>query len=433
MITKTKKNSIFISIASYRDPELIPTIIDCVNKAHKKSRLFFGICLQDTKETYYLLKHIKKKYKLNMQIIFVNWKDSQGVCWARYLIQHKLYRQQDYYLQLDSHHRFIEQWESVLVHLLEQKKKEGYNKPIIGGYCPAYEPNNNICNPNGIRMCSFDIFDKDGDLMFKPIVMQEVKDYVRDIPARYLSGHFIFCDGIFCNECPYDPNLYFRGEELSLSARAFTYGYDFFHPIFPIIWHFYLRTEQQKHWDNHKIINGFIIDIDTRDAKAKNRVRKLLNIENNNINFGRYGLGDNRSLHDFELYAGLDFKNKKVHIHSANTKQDAPLPFKMSENEWSKNMLMHKLVIITFPESIIQHINIYLLSMTVLIYSDKNILLHETNLTSKQLASIMKDQFQFKKEMGLFDAPTHAILVPNYKNKNLGKKIKITNIKHYEI
>lgn len=432
MKIKTKKNNIFISIAAYRDPELIPTIIDCIKKAKNKHRLFFGICLQDTKNIYWKLKHIKKQYKLNMQIIYVDWKDSQGACWARYIVQKKLYRNQNYYLQLDSHHRFVEQWDSILIHLLHQKKQQGYQKPIITGYCPAFDNINNTCNLDGVQISTFDTFATDGDLMFKPLILKSSIQSTSDIPARYLSAHFLFADGFFCTECPYDPNLYFRGEELSLSTRAYTHGYNFFHPTFPIIWHLYLRLKNPKHWDTHITDNGFIVDSSIKDAKSKERVRKLLNMDINNINFGRYGLGNQRSLHDYELYAGLDFKHKRVHRYAANIRNDAPLPFKMSENEWSKNMLMKKLVIIKFPESTIQHINSYLLEMIVQIYNYKNILLHESYLNSKQLAYIMKNNFEFKKEIGIEDAPANAILVPKYKNPNLGSKIKISNILHYD-
>lgn len=430
---KKTKNSIFISIAAYRDSEIIPTVLDCIKKADKKSRLFFGICLQDTKKKYWQLKNLKKRHKLNMQIIYVDWKDSQGACWARYIIQKKLYRNQDYYLQIDSHHRFIEQWDSVLVHLLNKKKAAGHNKAIIGGYCPAFDNENNQCNLDGVQMCAFDTFANDGDLMFKPLVLSSSLQSITDIPARYLSAHFLFSDGSFCIECPYDPNLYFRGEELSLSARAYTHGYEFFHPTFPIIWHLYLRLKNPKHWDNHVKQNGFIIDSSTKDNKSKERIRKLLNMEKNDIKFGQYGLGTIKSLHDYELYAGLDFKNKKVHKYTANIRNDAPLAFKMSENEWSKNMLNKKLIVIKFPESIIQHINIYLLNMTIQIYSHKNILLHESNISSKQLASIMKNNFDFKKEIGIEDIPTRAVLIPRYKDPKLGKTIKITNILYYDI
>ena len=38
--------SIYIQIASYRDPELSNTIEDCINNADSPDYLVFGICLQ---------------------------------------------------------------------------------------------------------------------------------------------------------------------------------------------------------------------------------------------------------------------------------------------------------------------------------------------------------------------------------------------------
>ena len=41
---------IFVSIAAYRDPELVKTIKDCLNKAKNPQRLVFVICWQHAKE-----------------------------------------------------------------------------------------------------------------------------------------------------------------------------------------------------------------------------------------------------------------------------------------------------------------------------------------------------------------------------------------------
>ena len=41
-----KTNTIFIQIASYRDPQLLPTIKDCISKAKYPENLRFGICWQ---------------------------------------------------------------------------------------------------------------------------------------------------------------------------------------------------------------------------------------------------------------------------------------------------------------------------------------------------------------------------------------------------
>ena len=43
-------DKIFISIASYRDPELLPTIRDCIKRADNPDDLVFAIAWQHSKE-----------------------------------------------------------------------------------------------------------------------------------------------------------------------------------------------------------------------------------------------------------------------------------------------------------------------------------------------------------------------------------------------
>ena len=45
-----RRDTIFISIASYRDKELKPTIEDCLKQAQYPDRLVFTICWQHSKE-----------------------------------------------------------------------------------------------------------------------------------------------------------------------------------------------------------------------------------------------------------------------------------------------------------------------------------------------------------------------------------------------
>ena len=60
-----KKNKIFISIASYRDPELIPTIENCIKNADNPEHLVFGISRQyHPDDKFDDLSKYKKKKKL---------------------------------------------------------------------------------------------------------------------------------------------------------------------------------------------------------------------------------------------------------------------------------------------------------------------------------------------------------------------------------
>ena len=104
-----KRNKIFISIASYRDPELIPTIEDCIANAKLPNNLVFGICRQfHPKDKFDNLK--KYKNDPRFKIIDVPHDKAPGVCWARSEIQ-KLYDDEEFHLQIDSHHRFAKHWD----------------------------------------------------------------------------------------------------------------------------------------------------------------------------------------------------------------------------------------------------------------------------------------------------------------------------------
>ena len=58
---------------------------------------------------------------------------------------------------------------------------------------------------------------------------------------------------IFCEEVPHDPDYYFHGEEISIAVRAFTHGYDLFHPHKVVCWHEYTREGRDKHWEDHDV------------------------------------------------------------------------------------------------------------------------------------------------------------------------------------
>jgi hypothetical protein len=45
-IKKDRKNTIFVQIASYRDPQLLPTLKDMIDKAEHPENLRIGICWQ---------------------------------------------------------------------------------------------------------------------------------------------------------------------------------------------------------------------------------------------------------------------------------------------------------------------------------------------------------------------------------------------------
>ena len=319
--------TIFISIASYRDPELIPTLKDCLSKAKKPKRLRFGICWQHD-ETENLDEFLNDK---RFKIIKVPYALAKGACWARNLIQ-DLYNNETYYLQLDSHHRFIEGWDDVLIKMLKGLKKDGHQKPLLTTYLPGYTPS---IDPEGrINDCwnlEFDRYLPEGPIFIKPHSIEGWRERKKPVPSKFLSGHFIFTLGQWAQEVRYDPLYYFHGEEPSLAVRSFTHGYDLFSPVKVVIWHEYTRSGKSKQWDDDPVWNE-------KNKISYSRYRALHGmgnvIEGSTTNLEKYGFGDVRTLEEYEKYAGVKFSTRQVHKHTAEYKM-LPVP----QENFEENLL----------------------------------------------------------------------------------------------
>lgn len=302
-------NTIFIGIAAYRDPELLATIKDCLEQAAFPERLHFGIIWQHAEEdTWDNLDEYKNHPQF--QIVDVNYKLSQGVCWARHEMQ-KLYQGETYYLQLDSHHRFDTHWDMKLVNMLRDLQSNGYDKPLLTAYATAYTPGSTERNLEPWKL-NFDRFAPDGVVHFTPGGIPNYTELPGPVAARFMSAHFIFTLGEFCNDVPYDPEYYFHGEEISLAVRAYTNGYDLFHPHKVIVWHEYIRKDKAKHWADN--------EWSERDKNAKEKNRKLLGVDEPAVAIETYGLGSARTLKQYEQYAGIEFLTRKVHKHTIEEK-----------------------------------------------------------------------------------------------------------------
>ena len=320
---------IFIQIAAYRDPQLVPTIKDCIANAKWPENLVFCIAWQHAPEE----KIDEIKDLPNVKIIDIDCKHSKGACWARNQIQQR-YEDEEYTLQLDSHHRFVKDWDEIVIGMYNQLKALGHKKPLLTGYIPSFDPDNDpaarIQTP--WRM-DFDRFIPEGAVFFLPASIDDWAS--RDVPvaARFYSAHFCFTSGDFCKEVPHDPDYYFHGEEISIAVRAYTHGYDLFHPHRLIAWHEYTRKGRTKHWDDHAGHKREELpdkkDWGERNVACHLKNRKLFSMDgekHESISWGQYGFGTERTLRDYERYAGLHFGKRAV--------QQAVLDKKYPPNTW---------------------------------------------------------------------------------------------------
>jgi len=306
---------IFVSIAAYRDPELIPTIKDLLSTCSNPSDLHICIGWQHSKEdTWDTLDEFKDDPRFT--IIDVDYKEAKGVCWMRKQIQ-DYYQGEEYYLQLDSHHRFSQDWDVTLKDYLHYLQCKNYLKPILTAYIPGYFPDR---DPEGrvqeVWGLNIQRFMPSGVIFLQPHHVDNWQELTEPFKARFISAHFIFTVGKFVEEVPYDELLYFHGEESSLAARAYTYGYDLFSPHRPIVWHEYTREGKKKHWDDNQ-------DWKQRDDDSYARYRKLMGQDEGCTSCQRKSIapryfGTARTFEQYEKYAGLKFSTRQIHIETKN-------------------------------------------------------------------------------------------------------------------
>jgi hypothetical protein len=349
-------NTIFTQIASYKDPQLIPTLVDLFSHAAHPELVRAVVCWQhgadetiedfldkgfDVVSTETLLGdevHTLSYKGGTVELIDVHYLKTRGACWARNKIQQH-YNKEKYTLQLDSHHRFVESWDSTLIDMLESVRDVS-PKPLLTAYVSSFDPEN---DPAGrIRdpwKMDFDRFIPEGAVFFRPSTIDNWKELDKPMLSRFYSGHFAFADGSFAEEVQHDPEYFFHGEEISIGVRAFTHGYDMYHPHRVVCWHEYTRKGRVKVWDEHttqqKQKGKIEKDWMELNNECHERNRILFGMDGqdpNKIDFGKYGFGKVRTVKQFEEYAGMSFKYRGVQQQVLD-KVTPSLEYKTYENE----------------------------------------------------------------------------------------------------
>jgi hypothetical protein len=324
--------TIFIQVASYRDPQLIPTIESALENAKKPKNLVFGIARQYHSEDGFdnLDKYRKDK---RFRILDIPYLEAKGACWARNQIQ-QLYSGETYTLQIDSHMRFEKNWDDEMIKMIKQLQKKGHKKPLLTGYVSSFNPDNDPQERvNDPWRMVFDRFIPEGAVFFLPETIPGWQDLKEPITSRFYSAHYCFTLGEFAVEVQHDPEYYFHGEEISIAARAYTHGYDLFHPHKVLIWHEYTRRGRTKQWDDDK-------DWGERNNHCHKKNRSLFGMDGEeSMDHGKYGFGSARTLKDYEKYSGLLFERRAIQQETLDKKYPPNTYNFENEEDWKNSFL----------------------------------------------------------------------------------------------
>jgi hypothetical protein len=318
------KTEIFVAIASYADPELPRTLRDLSGMARRPERLRFGICWQQDPENPIDVSEFRDDPRF--RIIDRTVHQSRGGPWARNLAQ-SLWRGEAYTLQVDSHMKFESDWDEKLIAMLEDLPAR---KPILSMNAPLFH-----YDDDGVLHRSFDMGvpttrvsgwnEAQGWAPWFDFGAPNTQQHGR---TRFINGNFAFSRGQWNVEVPQDPDHYYWGEELNITVRSFTWGYDFFLPNEAVAWHMLHReAPPRRHWEHGEDV------VQSRNQVAFERLRRLI-YSDGGYGLGPYSLGRVRSLRDYETYAGFDFATKRAHPDVFTGANPNPVTIK-SDADWA--------------------------------------------------------------------------------------------------
>jgi hypothetical protein len=266
---KANCNSIFVSIAAFRDTELLPTVERLLSNAFEPSVIYLNVFSQDENNAHPDLQTIVNQYGANLNYTKMHYLDTQGVCWVRSEILKGLTNKYTYYLQLDSHMAFAPYWDKVLIEDYENAHKQ-IGDFIYTVYPTGYDYIDEVCTldvtPHIPRV---PIYIEDKPTKFLPKEIDKTLLHLFPNPlghkSFWFSGNFAFGYSRYFIETPYDPNFFFDGEEHSMSLRMFAKGVTFLSPPRPCVYHYY-KTDRKVYVHTVNAFDKYYAQADQRIA-----------------------------------------------------------------------------------------------------------------------------------------------------------------------
>jgi hypothetical protein len=295
---------IFISIASYRDPELQWTIKSAIANANNPDNLYFGVVHQGVDSELFDIQEIK-----NISITKMHPKEARGAGYARSKAM-ELYAGEEYFLQVDSHTRFAPGWDLICIDQLNRAKNISGHSRVLLSYFPApFEPERNggmYLITNSPKVKPYPTRQKISLNKRKQWTAErfEFDSKVKENPelSETVLGGFIFSDASIIEEVPYDPEISFFGEEICFAMRSWTRGWDIYSPSKNIVYHFYSRGGYSKIWKDRNLRGISWKELEEISYKKQKRV--LCGEET-----GVFGAGDVRTLEEYEMFTNTNFKD----------------------------------------------------------------------------------------------------------------------------
>jgi [Skp1-protein]-hydroxyproline N-acetylglucosaminyltransferase len=298
---------IFISIACYRDSQVIPTVENAYKNAKHKDRIFFGVYAQQAD------KDLELKFDCpatQVRLLVHPHTNARGPVYARYIIYNRLYKNEEFYLQIDSHTRFVQDWDEQLVCMLRSLRENCVISTYPVGYSLKTDQLMKTDKVNVIKLKKI----RNGVPVFYSVPVR----LERPEKNLFWAAGFSFCYGAVFKRVPFDPHLknIFWGEEFLMALRFYTSGIEVYTPNKNIVYTLWDRNYRPTFWELRNIdakkfdAHGFISFL---------RLCKIAGFYNSRIAEERvlkdlelYGSGKKRGIDEFLEVSGIKEMTKDV-------------------------------------------------------------------------------------------------------------------------
>lgn len=230
--------AIFLSIASYRDSQLIDTIKSALSEATSPERIIIGVNIQDTFEKY---KELLSYNFPNLRVIHTPVEEVKSVVFARNQIKKELYKGEEYFLQVDSHSRFRQNWDSILINQYNSIEEPKVILTTYPNHFDVPDPNKEylkLANNTPLRIKNFLIPEDKTDNRCVAENLPTLEDY-QVVPTRWASAGFLFTRGEWLSEVQIPDYIRFNGEEDFQTFVSYLKGWNLRITSLATVWHNY--------------------------------------------------------------------------------------------------------------------------------------------------------------------------------------------------
>lgn len=258
-----------------------------------------------------------------VRVLNIDESESLGPYAARFFGS-KLWFGEQWYMQIDAHMTFAQDWDAISVEML---KRSPSKKPVITHYPPADTENlEELVGEPTPRMCTGFFAVSDVESQIIRIDGSELFDSkYNKIPrfAPFTAAGYFVAHSDFLREVPFDPFLpwIFMGEEIIMSTRLWTAGYDIFSPSQAVVGHMYGRQHQPKFWETvgrdfspgtHTPLQMMVLERVKYQLGYPEAAKDMITSKNLLTAVEQYSMGTERPLSQYLELVGLDMTQKEI-------------------------------------------------------------------------------------------------------------------------